>query len=126
MVYKKFVAKRLGKSKNDNSPFYLSGVPKQRIKNEDDQWFYTSLMGENYLAGLISMAAEEVGIEHKSNHSARKTAVKNLGKAGVPARKTIQMTGHKSLLSVASYDNELSDEEQENFSESSKYFYSVG
>ena len=63
------------------------------------------------------MAAEEAGIERKTNHSARKTAVKNLGKAGIPAYKTIQMTRHKSLLSIASYDNELSDEEQENFSD---------
>ena len=57
------------------------------------------------------MAAEEAGIERKTNHSARKTAVKNLGKAGVPAHKTIKMMGHKRLLSIASYDNGLSDEE---------------
>ena len=65
----------------------------------------------------MSVAAEEAGIEHKTSPSERKTALKNLGKAGVPAHKTIQMTGHKSLLSIASCDNELSDEEQENFSD---------
>ena len=64
-VYKKFVEKRPEKSRKDNSSFYLSCVPKERIKNEDDPWFYASPIGENYLARLMSMAAEEAGIERR-------------------------------------------------------------
>ena len=58
------------------------------------------------------MGAEEGGTVRKTNHSARKIAVKNIGKAGVPSNKTIRMTEQKNLLRIASYDNELLDEEQ--------------
>ena len=54
----------------------------------------------------MSMVAEEAWIDHETNHFARetKTTVKSLSKAGIPIDKTIQMTGHKSLLGTASYN----------------------
>ena len=57
----------------------------------------------------MSTVAEEVRIDHETNHFARetKTIVKSLSKAGIPIDKTIQMTGHKSLLGIASYRNYL-------------------
>ena len=50
MVCKKFLEKRPEKSEKNNSLFYLSCVPKESIKNEDDSWSYASSMGENCLA----------------------------------------------------------------------------
>ena len=57
----------------------------------------------------MSVGAEKARIDHKSNHFARetKTTVKSQSKAGIPIDKTIQITGHKSLLSIALYDNYL-------------------
>ena len=47
-----FFEKRPEKSEKNNYLFYLSCVPKERIKNEDDSWSYASSMGENCLARL--------------------------------------------------------------------------
>jgi hypothetical protein len=44
-------------------------------------------MGQNTLGNLMPMAAEECGMDRKTNHSVRKTTIKTLRKAGVASDK---------------------------------------
>ena len=60
-------------------------------------------MGANTLGSLMKRAATTSGLTNKrlTNHSVRKTCVTTLSKAGVAPNKIIQVTGHKSLASIA-------------------------
>lgn len=111
-LYKTFIKRRPMQVNSPNSPFYLTCIPESRIPPGADIWFYPKPMGENYLGKLMSMAAKECGIEHKTNHSVRKTCVKTLRKAGVARDKIKHITGHKSTHTLESYDDGLSDDEQ--------------
>ena len=73
-------------------------------------------MGHNTLANLMSMAAEECGLERKTNHCVQNT-IKTLRKAGVARDKVKHITGHKSTSSIEAYDDCLSDDEQCQYSD---------
>ena len=68
-------------------------------------WFKNAPLGVHSLGKLLSSAAKMVGITDKKivNHSARKTAIKRLLDGGCPASYVTQLTGHKSVNSLASY-----------------------
>jgi hypothetical protein len=55
-------------------------------------------MGQNTLGNLMPMAAEECGMDRKTNHSVHKTTIKTLRKAGVARDKIKHVTGHKSTI----------------------------
>ena len=74
--------------------------------------FISKPMGGKYPGKLMSMAAMECGIDHKTDHSVRKTCDKTLRKAGVARNKIKHITGYKSTHTLASYDDGLSDDEQ--------------
>lgn len=62
-------------------------------------------MGKNTLGTLVKNAAIKAGLEGKlTNHSLRKSTVTTLSKAGVAPHKIQQITGHKSLQSIAGND----------------------
>lgn len=109
-LYKTYIDRRGDDAKKADFPFYLTCIPVYRINS--NIWYYSRPMGENSLANLMPMAAKECGLEHKTNHSVRKSCVKTLRKAGVARDKIKHVTGHKSTLSIESYDDGLSDDEQ--------------
>jgi uncharacterized membrane protein len=53
------------------------------IQIDSDIWYFPRPMGQNTLGNLMPMAAEECGMDRKTNHSVRKTTIKTLRKAGV-------------------------------------------
>ena len=73
--------------------------------------------GKNMLGSLMKKAAEEVGLDGRiTNQSIRKTTVTTLSKAGVPQTKIMQVTGHRSIASITTYDSKISFEEQRQYS----------
>lgn len=68
-------------------------------------WYKNSPLGVHSLGNLLSSAAKIAQIEGKKivNHSARKTAIKRLLDGGCPESYVTQLTGHKSVSSLASY-----------------------
>jgi hypothetical protein len=114
-MYKTFMYRRPETVMNADAPFYLTCIPSGKI--EDHIWYYPRSMGHNYIGKLMPMAAQDAGIDKKTNHSVRKSTVKSLRKSGVPNHKIMQITGHRSLSSIEAYDRELSDDEQKAYSD---------
>ncbi|CAG2203549.1 unnamed protein product [Mytilus edulis] len=78
------------------SPFYLTCIPMERV--ESMIWYYARPMGENTLANLMPMAAKEAGMDR------------------VPRDKIKHISGRKSTSSIEAYDDDLSDNEQREYS----------
>ena len=74
---------------NPESPFYLTEKPEKYIV--DSEWFFPRPMGKNTLGEMMKRASEPAGIAKKTNHSARKSCVRSLRKAGVPPHKVMQV-----------------------------------
>ena len=74
-----------------------------------DIWYKSGPLGKNKIATLLPDACKLTGIEKRNNHGERATAVIRLRKGGLPDDKIIQITGHKSIHSLSSYDNERMD-----------------
>ena len=93
---------------------YLTPIPDQRLRKDqaDQVWYYRSPMGVNSLGKLVKRMCSLKGITgQKTNHSIRKTCVRSLADAGIPAHKIIKITGHKNVQSLQHYDRELSNDE---------------
>ena len=80
-LYKKYLERRPEKAMNSDSPFYLTCIPWTQI--DSGIWYFPRPMGQNTLGNLMPMAAEECGMDRKTNHSVRETTIKTLRKAGV-------------------------------------------
>ena len=98
---------------NDDSPFYLAIIYKPR----SNLWYKNSRMGQNKLQSILKDMAKNAGLTtpNISNHSARKTLITSLRDKQVPPTDIIQLTGHKRLESILSYDV-LSENNQEKIS----------
>ncbi|VDI15478.1 Hypothetical predicted protein [Mytilus galloprovincialis] len=114
-LFKAYLLRRPENVMEPESPFYLTCIPMERV--ESMIWYYARPMGENTLANLMPMAAKEAGMDRKTNHSVRKTTIKTLRKAGVPRDKIKHISGHKSTSSIEAYDDDLSDNEQREYSD---------
>ena len=74
-------------------------------------------MGQCTLGKLLSKACNVAGIQgKKTNHSLRKTCVKELSKAGVQDTAIMKITGHKSMSSLMSYNQDLEMEDHREIS----------
>ena len=74
-------------------------------------------MGQCTLGKLLSKACNVAGIQgKKTNHSLRKTCVKALSKAGVQDTAIMKITGHKSMSSLMSYNQDLEMEDHRELS----------
>ncbi|VDI22743.1 Hypothetical predicted protein [Mytilus galloprovincialis] len=114
-LFKAYLIRRPENVMEPESPFYLTCIPMERV--ESMIWYYARPIGENTLANLMPMAAKEAGMDRKTNHSVRKTTIKTLHKAGVPRDKIKHISGHKSTSSIEAYDDDLSDNEQREYSD---------
>ncbi len=63
----------------------------------------------------MNTATEKAGIKKNKPHGVRKTSVKAMSEAGVPRHQIIQITGHKSEMSLGPYDK-ISMKQHENIS----------
>ena len=72
-LYKDYVARRPEESKLADFPFYLTCIPAAGIVS--DIWYYSKPVGKNYIGKLMSMAANECGLERKTSYSVLKSGV---------------------------------------------------
>ena len=84
-------------------PLYLRPLktPKQ------DVWFSSQPVGENnldtYMQQMATLAGLDTTNKRFTNHSARKTTIMKLQKAGVSNDKIVSITGHKNEQSLHDY-----------------------
>ena len=95
----------------DSGPFYLTTISKPK----GQVWFSRQRMGEHKIGQLMKDMAVKSGLtaatgKKITNHSSRKTCVQKLKNAGVPRDKIIDVTGHRNILSLNSYEGD--DENQ--------------
>ena len=108
---KKFTQKKPAKCCQPNQPFYWTPIPSPKHQTTDPTWYYVIPLGKNKIGSLLPDACEKAGLERRSNHGARRTAIKRMRKSGVPDAKICKITGHKSVHTLSVYDDELSDDE---------------
>ena len=112
-IYKHFESRRPDEMFEPDSPFYLAHkLPNQITIGPKAVWYKKAPLGKNKLSGMLAEACEMAGIEKRTNHGVRATAVQRLRKAGVPDDKVIQITGRKTARSLVSYDKESLDTEE--------------
>ena len=91
----------------DSGPFYLTTISKPK----GQVWFSRQRMGEHKIEQLMKDLAVKSGLtaangKKITNHSSRKTCVQKLKNAGVPRDKIIDVTGHRNILSLNSYEGD--------------------
>ncbi len=96
-------------AKDLDFPFYLTTLP--ALLRTTIIWFRSQPMGKNKIGSFLPDACRFAGIDRHTNHGARRTAIKRMRKQGIPDDKIIKITGHKSVRTLAVYDDELSDSE---------------
>ncbi len=104
MIFKIFSERRPDEAKHDNSPFYLTPKWGKSLQNSSI-WYFPRPLGKNKISQLMTKASEKAKIQRKKPHGVRKSMMKTMSKAKVPRHQMCQISGHKSELSVASYDS---------------------
>lgn len=116
-TYKHFLSHRPVTANEDNSPFFLSNIPTQYIKNEI--WYYPRPLGKNKLGEILSKASKLLGNNNNksrnkvANHSARKTTISKLLDQNVHPLHVSQLSGHKNINSLKSYHTASRSKQQE-------------
>ena len=95
----------------DSGPFYLTTISKPK----GQVWFSRQRMGEHKIGQLMKHMAVKSGFNAATgkkitNHSSRKICVQKLKNVGIPRDKIIDVTGHRNILSLNSYEGD--DENQ--------------
>ena len=95
-------------------PFYLGVIPKPKT----DVWFSRQQMGEHKIGNIMKVMAEKSGLSAAtgkkiSNHSSRKTCVQKLKSAGVLRDKIMDVTGHRNIQSLNSYEGDDENQSRE-------------
>jgi hypothetical protein len=101
LAYKEYARRRPVAASTPTSRFYLQPLRKP----SGDVWFSTQPLGKNAISSLAKRMSEAAGLEKKTNHSGRKTAVQTLLRAEVPPTSVMQLTGHKNVQSLNSYSS---------------------
>lgn len=84
-------------------------------KPSGEVWFSTQPLGKNAISRLAKGMSEAAGLEKKINHSGRKTAIQTLLRAELLPTSVMQLTGHKYVQFLNSY-NSLSVLQQQKMS----------
>lgn len=107
-AYEEYAKRRPPVSCVDDAPFFLA-INHQR-KSDNPIWFSNAPLGVNKLGSLLASGCHAAGIKgKKTNHSARKTAIQRTLDAGCPPAYVAQMSGHKSVSSLANYTDATVD-----------------
>ena len=115
LIYLAFSQRRPEEGKTEQSPFYLTPKWGKSLEKSGGIWYWPRPLGKNKISKLMNAATQKANIEKKKPHGVRKSCVKTLSKAKVPRHQICQITGHKSELSIASYDK-IDKEQQEEIS----------
>ena len=110
MLFEEMLSRRPPELKNCG-PFYLTTISKPK----GQVWFSRQRMAEHKIGQIMKDMAVKSGLtaataKKITNHSSRKTCVQKLKNAGVPRDKIIDVTGHRNVLSLNSYEGD--DENQ--------------
>ena len=99
----------------EKGPFYLAIIenPKTNVWNKKQRLGVNSI--DNMMKSVVKNTALETSKKKLTNHTAKKTFVKNLRAASVERQSIIQVTGHASEKSLNDYD-EGSEKEQRQLS----------
>ena len=116
--YKTFISKRPLESKTDDSPFFLTMVPDNRVK-DGEPWYYNRPLGKNELGEFLSKALEHLPSSSNrrtsrskvTNHSCRKTSISLMLENNVDSLHVSQLSGHKNNSYYVA-----SDKQQQNMS----------
>ena len=84
-----------------NDIFYVR--PLEKVTKEN-LWFSAVPIGKNTLSTIVKTTCEEAGIVGKTNHSLRATGASTMFAAGVPERIIQEVTGHRSIEALHSYE----------------------
>ena len=105
-------ARRPTEMKDPDSPMFLvpdKSAPKDYRKPfTNDVWYYPAPVGANVLGktvkGMVDLTQLDVGGRKITNTSVRKMVVNTLGNEGVPHKRIMAYTGHRSSSSLVHYD----------------------
>ena len=110
-LFKLYVSKR-PLHLRQSGPFYLGIKPKAVM--DDSVCYLSTQLGKNKISSIFKAITDgsRAALNGKklANHSARKTSVKKMKKAGLPEESIIKITGHNSSAGLRSYDE--GDEEE--------------
>lgn len=106
-IYKELKNRRPKDFCKPEDPFYLQTKTDSQIASSGtDIWFKREPLGVGSLGKFLPKACSIAGIAPRGNHGVRATTVQRLREAKVPDDKIIQITGHKSVRTLAIYDTE--------------------
>ena len=105
-IFKEYVSRRPSEMLKDDSPLFLQ--VRYNVENTSNKiWYHPKPLGKNSVGEFMSKARKllESNSSGKiSNHSARKTTVTNLLNNDINPLHVQQITGHKKLESLNSYN----------------------
>lgn len=112
-LVKKMTCKRPPSTRNADHCYYLTIVPTQHLA-KNLYWYREVALGKNKIGAFMPEACALAGITRHTNHGVRRTAIKRMRKSGIPDDKIIKITGHRSVNTLAVYDDDLEIEEHQN------------
>ena len=110
-LYRLFVSHRPTSMCCEDSPLFLAIRYNINDYNSEKIWYHAKPLGKNTIGDILTKARDSLlsgnPVTNKgkiSNHSARKTTITNLLNQDVNPIHVKQISGHKKLESLASYD----------------------
>ena len=113
MLFEEMLSRRPPEMR-DSGSFYLTTISKPK----GQVWSSRQRMGEDKIGQLMKDMAVKSCLtaatgKKITNHSSRKTCVQKLKNACIPRDKIIDVTGHRNILSLNSYEGDDENEARE-------------
>ena len=109
--YKEFKSHRPEEMNSADSPFYLA--INYRRRPGSNVWYMRALLGKNEIGKLMKTAAQSAGLlGNFTNHTVRKTCLSRLMHAEVPVNYVAQLSAHRNLKSLDSFQAASADHQR--------------
>ena len=109
--YKEFKSHRPEEMNSADSPFYLA--INYRRRPGSNVWYMRAPLCKNEIGKLMKTAAQSAGLlGNFTNHIVRKTCLSRLIDAEVPVNYVAQLSGHRNLKSLDSYQAASADHQR--------------
>ena len=109
--YKEFKSHRPEEMNSADSPFYLA--INYRRRPGSNVWYMRAPLGKNEIGKLMKTAAQSAGLlGNFTNHTVRKTCLSRLMHAEVPVNYVAQLSAHRNLKSLDSYQAASADHQR--------------
>jgi hypothetical protein len=106
-IFRELIKRRPADFCQPEHPLYLQyKTDKQLESSGSSVWFKREPLGVGSLGKFLPKACVLADLAPRGNHGVRATAVQRLREAKVPDDKIIQVTGHKSVRTLAIYDTD--------------------